>query len=1340
MNTPSGDLSSREQRVNEAIAAYLAEADAGRAPERNVFLAAYPDLADDLAAFLADRDHFVRAAAPLAAPPSDPNAETLAPSSSADPALGTVRYFGDYELLEELARGGMGVVFKARQVSLNRTVALKMILAGQLASPADVQRFLTEAESAANLDHPNIVPIYEVGEHQGQHYFSMKLVEGSSLAQAVPQLVKEPRRAAALVVKVARTVHYAHQRGILHRDLKPANILLALSDASQKRPGGQRFCEASLNGVEPHVTDFGLAKRVQGDSGLTQSGAIVGTPSYMAPEQAAARKDLTTAADVYALGAILYECLTGQPPFKGDTALDTLMQVLEKEPERPSRLNPLLNRDLETICLKCLQKEPTRRYASAEELARDLERWLAGEPIQARPAGAWERSVKWARRRPAVAALLAALTVALIGGFAGMFALWLRADDQRRQADTARGYAEEQKTWAVGESTRAREQEQLAVRRELLGRRNACAADIILAQQAWDSATLARLDLTLDRQRPVPGQQDLRGFEWYYLWKLGHDEKYRLPAPGVRQLALSADGSRLAADGSGGRVSLWDLTSGKALRFGVRAASGPAASRRGPPLALSPDGRTLAVPDRPSTGDKGQVLLASRINLWDTASGKLKRTLTDAAGATALAFSPDGKTLAATFSPGASFRTRPHVHFWDVDSGRRKKGLPLPASLELAQALAWTPDGHTLAVLGYFARPPFWPWSWPFEQTLAAQGQAVPILEIHDLQRSQQRQVGLPATGLADHPGALAFSPDGKMLAAAIGKRIHLCDTFGGEVRLTLRSQAGPLHGVAFGGNGQTVAAGADNGTVHRWKLPSGQEEPFLRTHAGAVHAVASSKDGRLLITAGGEGLVKVWQSAGLQQTPTLVHPLAALDPWQEREALARLKSARNLRQIGLTLHETGIAVRLARVPLKDHSPSFSRDGATLLVGWRLGGAGPQLWDVATAQPLGRPLGKDGGKSAQLLADGKTLSILIYGKTGRRIAWRDGRTGTEQTSFPATVEIGWTPDGRTFVFGDGKELVAVDATARKRKVLCPQASPDLVSLAPDGGTLAVFVGGAVRVLDIPDGRELGRLTPGKPVLGVGFLPAGPLLAVLVRDELQLWDWASRRQVRSLPSPQLEAAAPNPLALPPIKPMPNKGDALSQLLPYLEGPGPAGNGGGNSAPPTQRPFAGMPPRPATDREWHFAPDGRTLALVSAETCQFWGVDGVRRKAAPLAARPDFVAFSPDSKTLVTHGKDGVILWEGATGERRGILAGHTGPVKSVQFTPDGKSLVTAGADRTVKFWDPVTGQERLTIAGTQAILGLVFSADSRTLAIHWEASLDERFVPEKVTLHRAAVSP
>ena len=425
--------------VDEIIAEYLEQTRTGEAPDCQRLLDKYPEFADDLSSFFLSHGQTQAAGPPIDAPTVSPSGsyavEATLPSSDPDLDAATtptvqvnantskvstkVRYFCDYELMEEIARGGMGVVYKARQISLNRLVALKMILAAQLAGEEDVQRFHAEAEAVANLDHPGIVPIYEIGEHEGQHYFSMSLIEGESLADKIKDGPLSPRVTAEYMKKVAEAVHYAHCKGIVHRDLKPANILV------------------DADGT-PKVTDFGLAKKLDKQSGLTVTGQVMGTPSYMPAEQASGKtEDVGPRTDVYALGAVLYCLLTGRPPFQASSPVDTLMQVLHKEPVAPTVLNPAVDRDLETICLKCLQKELDKRYNSADELVAELNRYLAGEPIIARSVTKLERVWRWCRRKPALASLWGSLLVLLVTLAIGGPLIAVQQASLRQQAEQA---------------------------------------------------------------------------------------------------------------------------------------------------------------------------------------------------------------------------------------------------------------------------------------------------------------------------------------------------------------------------------------------------------------------------------------------------------------------------------------------------------------------------------------------------------------------------------------------------------------------------------------------------------------------------------------------------------------------------------------------------------------------------------------------------------------------------------------------------------------------------------------------------------------------------------------
>jgi WD40 repeat protein/tRNA A-37 threonylcarbamoyl transferase component Bud32 len=1090
MSREREDSDSREQRLHEILHSYLQAVDGGQAPDQEEFVRQHPELAEELRAFFADQKKLDELAqsmgqessavvpraggiSPLS-PSDSAAAPTLPPRESApaseEPAtlgpgeartLGTkVRYFGDYELLEEVARGGMGVVYKARQVSLNRIVALKMILTGQLASEANVHRFRAEAEAAANLDHPNIVPIYEVGEYEGQHYFSMKFVEGGSLAQVVahgqwPVATKgTQRRAAQLLAKVARAVHHAHQRGILHRDLKPNNILL------------------DANG-QPHVTDFGLAKRIEADSKLTQSGAIVGTPSYMSPEQARSEKVLTTAIDVYSLGAILYELLTGRPPFQAATPMDTILQVMDKEPTSPRKLNLQLDRDLETICLKSLEKEPGRRYGSAEALAEELERFVKGEPILARPVGQGERLWRWCRRNPVVAGLAAALIAVLLGAQVAVTLLYWRAEDERqateRQKKRADHEADDAKQSAISESKakkaaqEAQQQAEAAERKKdeqlRLAEERRYGLQIALAQRALEEGDIGTARDTLDACR-----EDLRHFEHGYLLRLcqrrmrvltGHNRP-------VSCVAFSPDGKRLASVGFymllGGKCELkvWDTATGNEIlslkTFPVNLYQ----------VAFSPDGKRLAgvaLADEGRRVDQPQLLV---VKTWEVATGReLFTTKEDCKLGALVTFNPQGR-LITVFDQA--------VKTWEGESGREVHSLNLQGNPAAASWKAISSDGRRLAG------------EMQVQVNDSGMITSPHMVKVWDLESGKE----LLSLVLGNSGGitAVAFSPEGNWIATATADRlIRVWDATGKET-LHITSHAGDVHvnGLAFSPDGRRIAGASGDRTVRVWDRTTGQQIEVLKGHTETVLCVAFNPDGESLASGDGKGNLNLWQ------------------PAFDKGAL-------------VCTHNTDV-----------HGVTFSPDGKRLVTA-----AGITCWNPATGEQELRFKGDmhDGVFAIAYSPDGQHVASGHH--DGMVKTW-DAATGKECQAFKGhtgtVYAVAFSPDGKRLASASHDETVRVWDTANEREPVIfkkhgnPANSGMVFSVAfsPDGRCLASGdQTGQLMVWNATSGEIIfSRLLDNEMVFGVAFSPDGKWLASASSNEtITLFDAASGKRVCTL---------------------------------------------------------------------------------------------------------------------------------------------------------------------------------------------------------------------------------
>jgi len=752
---------------------------------------------------------------------------------------------GEYEILGRLGRGGMGVVYKARQISLNRIVALKMILSGSHASKEEIQRFRSEAESAAQLQHSHIVPIYEIGEHRGHHYFSMGFVDGRSLDELIEDNPLSSRQAATYVKAIAEAVHYAHQQGVLHRDLKPSNVLVDHQD-------------------EPHVADFGLAKLTTSDAELTLTGQVLGTPNYIAPEQALGHsKQVQATSDVYSIGAMLYALVTGRPPFNADTTAATIMQLVETDPVPPALINPSVDQDLETITLKCLEKSPQNRYTSAEELALELGRYLRGEPIHARPIGVIGRLRRWCSRNRAVAALLVAIMLALASGtgVSGYFALQARAQAeaakiQAQEATAARKTADEK----AADAERNAERERLAnyfqsvalAERELSAMHAVRADELLeacpshLREWEWhylkrrrfgkarvlagEMSSVAKCVAFSPDGRYVVGAGPGKQVGQLVIWDLQNQQQFReLEAPGaeITGAAFTVDGGRIVGSCIDNTVRVWDVDSGKVIHeIQHEVIDWPMG------VAVSPDGEQIAI-----AGGMSKICLTIDAESYEP----LHTFPGHAHQAHDVAFSPDSRLLSSASIWNST------VRLWDAKTGEHLRDLKSDCAMMLRSAIS--PQGELVATTG-------WKTIEGDEGELKVWNATTGAL-VHTL------------TGHSATVESAAFSPDGKRMASTgIDKTVILWDAATGREILSMRGHEAEVFDVEFSPDGTKVISSDSAGRVILWDATPIDESvsPELVTdfvgHQGKVTSAAFSPDGRQVASGAGQGTVMLWDAA----------------------------------------------------------------------------------------------------------------------------------------------------------------------------------------------------------------------------------------------------------------------------------------------------------------------------------------------------------------------------------------------------------------------------------------------------------------------------------------------
>jgi WD40 repeat protein len=993
-----------------------------------------------------------------------------------------------YEILGELGRGGMGVVYRARQVGLNRVVALKMILGGAFAAGKSLDRFRAEALAVARLQHPNIVQIFETGEAEDLPYFSQEYVEGGTLAAQLDGTTAAPHLAAELCERLARAVQFAHDRGVVHRDLKPANVLLTVDGA-------------------PKIADFGLAKNLEDHAAAgtpaTETGLVLGTPRYMAPEQLSSsapgsRLPVGPACDVYALGVILYELLTGRPLYTGATPLDVLVRVLHEDPRPPRAYRPGVPRDLETICLKCLAKAPGGRYATARDLAEDLHRFLVGEPVRARPPSVLDRSVKFVRRHKALVGAAAGIAAALAAGIVATGLTALSEARQRRLADEHARQAGLARQEAVREACQAR----LAAALAALGGDNVReAADQLEAippeRRGWEwRYAAARLDDSLAVLRdagrmllPCPAgerfvsitdqgvrlwdvaggppsapltpdvPQDLNAvttpagglvlavdYHSGFLCVLGGDGRVRqrLTLPGAVYMhawAFDPAGTHLACawytDRPAKEFALFDLADGRQLaRFDH-------VGEEFRCVAFSPDGRRLV------TGNDDRL-----VRVWDAAGGAALQAFEGHRGQiNAVAFRPDGRVVLSC-SVDQTFRQ------WDLASGKvvdERYGHDGPVN-----AVAYSPDGRWIASGGADGTIRYWS---------AGGGQAVAVLHGHTAAVCR-----------------LAFSPDGRRVASVSRDSAWEARVWDGPGRgdpHALRDHTGHVYPVAYSPDGRTIASGAWDREIRLRDASTGQTRAVLRGHEHYVAGLAFSPDNRWLVSRSGDQTIRVWDVATGTARAVLRH-----------------------HGVGYADAPHGVAV----------TPDGSR--AACVAGDKL-----YFWELPEGRAAGtRPLPTDSARAVQYSPDGRRLAVVDNGRDVPILDAITGETRVRLRGHEGRVNrVAFSPDGSRLVSAGGDGTVRLWDAATGKSLRIFRGHTDEVFAAvfhPEGGRIAsAGRDRVIRIWDPADGAELARLQGHTNyVYSLAFSPDGASLVSGSGDSsVRLWDTfpvARRLQARA----------------------------------------------------------------------------------------------------------------------------------------------------------------------------------------------------------------------------------